>query len=189
MSDTRRTKMTIYSEPVAEIDLKRMQLDHLLIAVWHSAKHHRRPLHASGSWCRSPGSCEAVVRCDLRSSKPIKRWPTEMLKDDAGLRQYRVPKSPNLCLANYPAIGNLGEPLDRLVHSWADLMWLESTVMFSTMLNLMHDHQTPSLVVHDSLIVPVSKAEAASEALKGKFQSQRKVLPKLKINWPSRTEQ
>ena len=63
-------------------------------------------------------------------------------------------------------------------------MYLESVVMFSTMLDLMLQHTTPSLSVHDSLIVPVSKAEVASEMLRNRFLAQQKVTPRLKINWP-----
>jgi hypothetical protein len=47
-------------------------------------------------------------------------------------------------------------------------------------------HATPSLTVHDSLIVPASKAEIASETLKSRFQAQQKATPKLKTNWPEK---
>jgi hypothetical protein len=64
-------------------------------------------------------------------------------------------------------------------------MWLESTAMFSTMLNLKRENSVPSLSVHDSLIVPASKAEIAEEAIKLKFQAQHNVEPLLKVNPPT----
>jgi hypothetical protein len=85
-----------------------------------------------------------------------------------------------------------GEPLDGRTYSWADLMWLEGEVMFWTMLDLMHQHATPSLSVFDSLIVPISKAEVACETIKSRFHAQQKVVPRLKTNRPgtrSKTEQ
>jgi hypothetical protein len=50
-------------------------------------------------------------------------------------------------------------------------MFLESNVMFGAMLNLMYIHDTPSLSVHDSLIVPASKAEIAKEAITMSFHA------------------
>jgi len=58
----------------------------------------------------------------------------------------------------------------------------ESLVMIGTMLDLMWEHAVPSLSVHDSLIVPASKAEIAREALAGRFLAGNKVRPLLKIN-------
>jgi hypothetical protein len=47
------------------------------------------------------------------------------------------------------------------------------------MLTLMRDHQVPSLPVHDSLIVPVSKFKVAKEALIHHFRKQTGVVPRL----------
>jgi hypothetical protein len=107
-----------------------------------------------------------------------------MLDGDAGLREYRVAEITEAVFTKYPVLKSWGEPLNGRTYSWADLMWLESAVMFSTMLDLMHRHATPSLTVHDSLIVPISKAELASETLSTTFQAQQKVVPRLKINRP-----
>jgi hypothetical protein len=63
-------------------------------------------------------------------------------------------------------------------------MYLESGVMFSTMLDLKRDHNTSSLSVHDSLIVPASRVEVAEEATKARFLAQQQVEPLLKVNWP-----
>jgi hypothetical protein len=43
--------------------------------------------------------------------------------------------------------------------------------MIGAMLDLKRDHDVPSLAVHDSLIVPASKAELAIQALKSRFKA------------------
>jgi len=49
-------------------------------------------------------------------------------------------------------------------------MYFESQVIISTMLILKRENGIPSLPVHDSLIVPVSKAWRAREVLGSQFQ-------------------
>jgi hypothetical protein len=48
-------------------------------------------------------------------------------------------------------------------------MWIESEIMIKTMLVLVRDHSIPSLSVHDSLIVPASKADLAAENISRSF--------------------
>jgi hypothetical protein len=63
------------------------------------------------------------------------------------------------------------EPRKGRVRTWADLMYWESVVMVSTMVDLMRDHGISSLAVHDSLIVPQSATNIAAAALKDHFRS------------------
>jgi hypothetical protein len=56
-------------------------------------------------------------------------------------------------------------------------MYIESEAIIGAMLTLMRDHQVPSLPVHDSLIVPVSKFEVAKGALIDNFREQTGVAP------------
>jgi BarA-like signal transduction histidine kinase len=107
-----------------------------------------------------------------------------MIEKTPKLGEHRVAEITQAAFTKYPTLKTWGEALNGRTYDWADLMWLESAVMFSTMLDLKDQHGTPSLTVHDSLIVPVSKAEVASETLKSRFQAQQKVVPRLKINWP-----
>jgi hypothetical protein len=55
-----------------------------------------------------------------------------------------------------------------LKETWADLMWLESEAVVSTVILLMRSG-VPSLPVHDSLIVPVSAAEMAKDVLSNNY--------------------
>jgi len=104
-----------------------------------------------------------------------------MIEKTPELREHRVAEITQAAFAKYPTPKAWGEPLSGRTYDWADLMWLESAVMFSTMLDLKSQHRTPSLRVHDSLIVPASKAEVACATLKGSFQAKQKVVPRLKI--------
>jgi hypothetical protein len=111
------------------------------------------------------------------NSKPIVRWPPRMLQKHPELKQHSVSTITKAALTKYPALAAWGQPLRTVIHGWADLMWMESNVMQSTMLELKRGHQIPSLSVHDSLIVPANNAETARTVLVEKFQDQREVTP------------
>jgi hypothetical protein len=105
-----------------------------------------------------------------------------MLQKSSELKQHRVAAITEAAKAKYSALKLWGEPLKGRIYSWADLMWLESAVMVSTMLDLKREYAVPSLSVNDSLIVPVSKADIASQTLAKRFHGLTKVKPLLKIN-------
>jgi len=184
MSGTRRRKMTINGEPVAEIDISGSYLTIFLSLHGLQLNLTEDPYGLPGLGLEHRGAVKQWFVGTFGNKKPIRRWPKDMLDDDPGLRQYRAAEITEAVFTKYPVLKSWGEPLNGRIYSWADLMWLESAVMVATMLDLMHHHKTPSLSVHDSLIVPVSKAEVASEALRSRFQAQQKVAPRLKINWP-----
>jgi hypothetical protein len=63
--------------------------------------------------------------------------------------------------------------------------WMPRGVsMLFTMLDLMREYRVPSLSVHDSLIVPASKADIAAQRLARRFHWVTQVQPLLKINQP-----
>jgi hypothetical protein len=61
---------------------------------------------------------------------------------------------------------------------WSNLMWHESIIMLATMRELMKKG-VPSLSIHDSLIVPASKAPLAQEWLERVFFGLTQMKPKL----------
>lgn len=185
MSSARRRNMTINGEPVAEIDISGSYLTILLSLHGLQLDLTEDPYALPGLGLEHRGAVKQWFVGTFGNKKPITRWPTDMCDADPGLRKYRVAEITEAVFIKYPVLKSWGEPLNGRTYSWADLMWLESAVMFSTMLDLMHQHATPSLTVHDSLIVPVSKAELASETLRSTFQAQQKVVPRLKINQPA----
>ncbi|MBR1255208.1 hypothetical protein JQ634_16045 [Bradyrhizobium sp. AUGA SZCCT0240] len=179
-----RRRMTINGEPVAEIDISGSYLTIFLSLHGLQLDPIDDPYSLPGLGVEHRDAVKQWFVGTFGSAKPIVRWPSKMLDKNKSLRNYRVADITDAVFAKFPVVKSWGEPLNGRTHSWADLMYLESAVMFTTMLDLMHQHQTPSLSVHDSLIVPVSKADLASETLRAKFADQRKVVPRLKINWP-----
>jgi hypothetical protein len=186
MSAERRRKMTINGEPVAEIDISGSYLTIFLSLHGLQLDLTEDPYLLPGLGVEHRPAVKQWFVGTFGNNKPIKRWPQEMVKDDPSLREYRVAEITEAVFSKYPVLKSWGEPFDGKTFSWADLMHLESAVMFWVMWDLMQRHQTPSLTVHDSLIVPVSKAEFAGEILKSRFRDRQKVVPRLKINWPAR---
>jgi hypothetical protein len=74
-------------------------------------------------------------------------------------------------LARHPVMARWGEPLKGRVLTWGDLMFRESVVVVSTMLELMRDHDIPSLAIHDSLLVPQSAINTTATVLKARVRS------------------
>ena len=66
----------------------------------------------------------------------------------------------------------------ELKETWADLMWLESEAVVSTVILLMRSG-VPSLPVHDSLIVPASAEAMASDILSNNYNHVCGVTPAL----------
>jgi hypothetical protein len=185
MSAKRRANMTIDGEPVAEIDISASYLTIFLSLHGVQLDTTEDPYALPGLGPEHRGAVKAWFVGTFGNKKPIRRWPKDMIDRSPELRDYRVAEITEAVCTKYPILKAWGDSLNGRTYDWADLMWLESAVMFSTMLDLMRQHRTPSLAVHDSLIVPASKAEIASETLRCRFQAQQKVVPRLKINWPA----
>ena len=184
MSAKRRVKMTINGEPVAEIDISASYLTIFLSLHGIQLNTAEDPYTLPGLGPMHRGAVKAWFVGTFGNKKPISRWPKDMTERSPELREHRVAEITQAAFTKYPTLKTWGENLNGRTYDWADLMWLESAVMFSTMLDLKSQHETPSLTVHDSLIVPVSKAEVASATLMSRFQAQQKMVPRLKINWP-----
>jgi hypothetical protein len=190
LSADKRARMTINGEPVEEIDIRASYLTIFLSLHGIQLDTERDPYLLNGLDASDRPAVKAWMVATFGNTKPIRRWPPQMLQKSPELKQYRVATITEAALAHYPALKSWGQPLDGRVHGWADLMWLESAVMISTMLRLKRDHATPSLSVHDSLIVPASKVDTACKELMPRFYGQQKVAPLLKTSkgpwkWPT----
>jgi hypothetical protein len=185
MCGARRRMMTINGEPVAEIDIRASYLT--IFLSMHGVQLHdtKDPYELEGFGEEHRVAVKSWFTGTFGNSKPIRRWPPEMIKDEPLLSEYRVASVTQAVMAKYPAMATWGQPLNGHVLSWADLMYLESAVMSGAMRKLMLIDNTPSLCVHDSLIVPVSKAETAREAIAMSFYAKHRVQPLLKINPPT----
>ena len=78
-----------------------------------------------------------------------------------------------------PLLGTWGD----LGVNWADLMYLESKAMIQAMLDLMRSG-IPSLSVHDSLIVPASCADLATNTLSEHYRDVCGVTPTITVHSP-----
>lgn len=181
MSAERRSKMTINGEPIAEIDISASYLTIFLSLHGIQLDTTKDPYEFPGLGPEQRGAVKSWMVATFGSEKPIKKWPPRMIEKTPELREHRVVEITQAAFAKYPTLKFWGEPLNGRTYGWADLMWLESAVMFSTMMDLKSQHGTPSLTVHDSLIVPASKAQVACDALKSRFQAQQSAVPRLKI--------
>lgn len=180
MSGEKRLKMTINGAPVAEIDIRASYLT-IFLSLHDIQLPDGDPYELPGLGPEHRDAVKAWMVATFGNSKPIVRWPPRMLQKTPELKRQRVSTITKAALTKYPALAAWGQPLRTVTHGWADLMWIESNVMQSTMLELKRAHQIPSLSVHDSLIVPAHSAETARAVLEGKFQSQWGVTPLLKI--------
>jgi hypothetical protein len=187
-----RRRMTINGEPVAEIDIRASYLT-IFLSMHGIQLPEGDPYELPGLGPEHRTAVKSWMVGTFGNAKAIVRWPSRMLKDDPELKQYRVSNITKAALAKYPALAEWGEAANwgvfgNRIHNWADLMWIESNVMLSTMLKLMREHRVPSLSVHDSLVVPAIAAETTTEVLKESFRSNLHVTPLLKINPPTPPE-
>jgi hypothetical protein len=185
MSGAQRRMMTINGEPVAEIDIRASYLTIFLSMHGIQLDDTKDPYELEGFGAEHRVAIKSWFTGTFGNSKPIRRWPPEMTKDEPRLSEYRVASVTHAVMAKYPAMATWGQSLNGHVLSWADLMYLESAVMSGAMRKLMLVDNTPTLCVHDSLIVPVSKAETAREAIAMSFYAKHRVQPILKTNAPT----
>lgn len=184
MSGDERSKMTINGEPVAEVDIRASYLT-IFLSLRGIQLPESDPYDLPGLGPEHRNAVKQWMVATFGNTRPIKRWPSRMLKRTPELKEYTVSTITKAALTKYPALSAWGQPLRGVTHGWADLMWIESNGMLGTMLKLKREHQVPSLTVHDSLIVPASSAETAQTVLKDEFQRQRDISPLLKINRPT----
>jgi hypothetical protein len=178
MSKLKRLKMKFNGEAVAELDIRASYLT--LFYAWHGAQLDLSsdPYELPGFGSAGRDAVKLWMVATFGSSKPIRRWPTALLKDydedrpkKFDRRRYSVKNVREKALLKHPLIEGWGEPYKGRIRTWADLMYLESVVITSTMVALMRDHGIPSLAVHDSLIVPQSAITVAATTLRAHFQS------------------
>lgn len=175
-----RAAMTINGEPVAEIDIRASYLTIFLSLHGIQLDTKGDPYELEGLGEDERFAVKSWMVATFGNAKPIRRWPEEMLRKSPDLKQHPVAAITKAALAKYPALDAWGRPLKGRVHGWADLMWLESVVMVATMLDLKREYEVPSLSVHDSLIVPASKADTAAQRLARRFHGVTRVRPLLK---------
>jgi hypothetical protein len=185
MTGAQRRLMTINGEPVAEIDIRASYLTIFLSMHGIQLDDTKDPYELEGFGSEHRVAVKSWFTGTFGSKRPIRKWPTKMIRDEPTLSNYRPSTITQAVMSKYPAMATWGQPINGRILNWADLMFAESEVMSGAMRKLMFVDHAPSLCVHDSLIVPVSKAAVAGEAIKMTFQAKHRVLPLIKITPPT----
>jgi hypothetical protein len=187
LHESKRHRMTIDGERVAEIDIKASQL-----TIFHKLVN--EPLDLSSDPYARAGlerwTAKKWVVVSFGIGAPCRKGPQETLDDyEEYRREHReqtgeelsdLPKAGAVArkmLAAFPALKKLGYDLEL----WGDLQYREATAVIDTMLILMRTHGTPSLSMHDGLIVPKSKADLAADTLRREFRRVIGVEPVLTV--------
>ena len=142
----------IQGEPVAEVDIVASHLTVVYALAGQSFDPAADPYDI-------PGYERESVKTWVRES--IGRGSAEGRKGQKRLRQAILERHPVLETM-------LGGP-DGV--SWADCQFHESEILLAAMETLKDAHKVPALPVHDSLVVPQSKADLARDVLREAFRS------------------
>jgi hypothetical protein len=175
-----RANMSIDGQPVVELDLT---ASHLTIL------HALRGLPFDP--CQDPYFIKGLPRNVVKSwvtmtlghHKLHRSWP-KGIKDDLDdavggslVQAFPIGKTREAILERLPLLADWADsPID-----WGDLQFVESQVIMQTIENLAFLHGVPCLPVHDSIIVPSSDQDLASQVLREAFGSIVGVVPHLKV--------
>ena len=176
-----RLGMMLDGEPVAEIDIRAsfLTLLHGLKGVPFDACA-RDPYQIMSAIPREV--VKAWVTMTLGHTKFHRRWPTAVAKElvEAGIDLWKAPikELAPVVLHFLPVLKDW--PTQKI--TCFDLMYLESEAVIGTMLELMRDHDIPSLSVHDSLIVPIGRIDQAGSILGRRYTEMSGISPYLRIN-------
>jgi hypothetical protein len=189
MSQDHRLRMTINSEPVCEIDIRASYL-----TIYHA--HYGVPLDPERDPYQLPGlpaEARDVIKlwfvATFGNNGHLDRWPREIAKEyreEHGRsigKRYPVKRIREKALEQFPLLEKWGTE----DFGWSDLMFIESQAMLGAMSELM-SLGIPSLTVHDSLIVPVSKREIAERVLSEHYLKEVGAVPVLRVEYPLPSE-
>jgi hypothetical protein len=183
MKEEDRLRMTIDGEAVCEIDIRASYLT--IYHAWFGAELDlsRDPYDLPGLGPEGRDIAKTWFVATFGYDRHLQRWPKIATKDyrertgrqlgkDFPLRVVR-----EKAIKKFPVLENWGQHKG----TWAELMFQESEALVATMLRLMREHQCPSLSVHDSLIVSISKREVAEQLLSDQYFRATGARPKLEI--------
>jgi hypothetical protein len=174
--------MTIDGERVCEIDIRASYLTilHSLYHVPFAVSAEVDPYQITGV-PRNVVKAWVTVRFGTKATRS--RWPSETIKkysednNGADLQEFKIRDVERDFCRKFPLMGRWRE----LKETWADLMWLESEAVVSTVMLLMRSG-VPSLPVHDSLIIPVSAEAMAKDILSNNYGHVCGVTPALVVH-------
>ena len=168
-----RLKLTIGGEPVAEVDVRASFIT--ILYAMHQINFEGDPYVIEGLGIEGRPAVKMFVAATIGNGAPIAKWSKRHAKDffaDTGLKlgkQWPLPDVAERTLYKHPLLRRLDAPIKGLKRDWSDIMWIESEAIRKTMLDLKRNYQVPSYPVHDSLVVPKSKADRAAKQLSAHY--------------------
>lgn len=186
-----RQQMRINGERVVEIDLSSSYLT-IFYALCDQQLDTTQDAYAGilGPTALDRHVAKFWINASFGNSNLLSRWSKALVQGleaqlaKKGLsgfdaKNYPMKRIKEKVLERHPLLARWGGEIRGRVQNYGDLMYRESEAIIGAMLTLMRDHQVPSLPVHDSLIVPVSKFKVAKEALIHHFRKQTGVVPRV----------
>lgn len=166
LSGDERAKMTINGEPVVEIDIEACFFTILSGLV-------NTPI-PNGDPYEIEGIPRAIVKnwmtISLTKGEMLNKWPPgtpKKLREKLSLSKIQTASSvKKAILERYMWL----EWASKKAGGWARLQHIESSIMKQTVMDLVN-HEIPAYPVHDSVIVPASKASIARETLAYWFEA------------------
>jgi hypothetical protein len=177
---TVRGQMTIAGRVVVELDLTASHL-----TILHAL--HGLPFDPAQDPYSIKGIPRDVVKkwvtMTLGHNRLHRAWPKGAKADldravvGSFVEAFPIRETRDAILERLPLLAHWADsPFD-----WGDLQYAESKVILQTVETLAFAHGVPCLPVHDSIIVPVSHRDLASQVLSEAFQSLVGVTPHLKV--------
>jgi hypothetical protein len=191
MPRDQRLEMTINGERVCEIDISASYLTIFLgLNDMQIDQRGGDPYSKEGLKQEDRDAVKQWFVATFGSGKFVEKWSKRAVTDfremtGKNLRKFSPASIQKAALKAYPLLERW--PEDN--RTWADLMWIESEAIISTMLELKRERNVPSLAVHDSLLVPQSQRRLAEWKLHVCYERVTGVLPIVQMRgvpegWP-----
>lgn len=185
--ESERLKIRMNGDGVCELDFRASYLSifHALHGVQLSLS--TDPYKAAGLSDSARDAAKWWVVVSTGKGKLLSKWPSTVVKEvqeKSGLDLSRHPVADikKALLASYPLLACIEQDEDPRP-LWARLMFTESQMLLETMSILMSEN-TPSLAMHDGLIVPQKHQARAEEVLRGAFKRLTGFENKLTVSLP-----
>jgi len=177
LSGDERARMTINGEPVVEIDIEACFFSILSGLV-------DRPI-PEGDPYKIEGIPRGIVKSwmtiSLTNGEMLSKWPPgtpQKLREKLSLS--KIPSASSVKKAILEQYRWL-EWASKKAGGWARLQHIESSIMKLTVMELVH-RDIPAYPVHDSVIVPTSKASIARQTLAYWFEAKTGIVGKITYN-------
>ena len=179
MNSQERTSIKINEEEIVEIDINASYLT-ILHALKGKAMPETEDMYAIGGLPREV--VKLWFSITLGSNTFHTKWPKgnipELEEAGVGYKPWMTVKAiEEIVLEHFPLMRDWPKQEVR----WSNLMFIESEVIVSTIRELILRHQTPSLPLHDCIIVRRSDQELALGVLFEQFKAKVGIEPRLKV--------